>query len=202
MQATQTGYQLTLDEPATSEDPRIAHTRKVVLAAAIELLRAEGHEAVTPLRIAECTGIARTTVYRHWPERRDLIADAIEAHKPDWGFESSGDLRADLTRYVDRVVTRLTSGPLPPSFVTLIERAEHDEEFADLHCRMADHRSQPIVAVLEAAIARGDLPADLDVSAAVAAIDGPIFYRRLIRREPLTDAFVTSVVDGFLARFD
>lgn len=128
-----------------SEDPRIAHTRKVVLAAAIDLLKSEGHEAVTPLRIAEHTGIARTTIYRHWPERRDLIADAIEEHKPDWGFESSGDLSADLTVYLGKVVARLTSGPLPQFFVTLIERAEHDPDFADMHCRMAEHRSQPLV---------------------------------------------------------
>jgi hypothetical protein len=100
------------------------------------------------------------------------------------------------------VVARLTAGPLPPFFATLIERAEHDEEFADLHCRMAELRSRPVVAVLEAAVDRGDLPADLDVPAAVATIDGPVFYRRLISREPLTDEFLEGVIDGFLARFD
>lgn len=196
---------MTPDETTTAdpvEDPRVAHTRKVVLLAAIELLEREGHEAVTPLRIAECTGIARTTIYRHWPERRDLIADAIEAHQLDWSFETSGDLRGDLKRYLDRVVARLTAGPLPPFFVALIERAEHDEEFADIHCRMADRRSRPIVAILEAAIERGELPSDLDVPAAVATIDGPIFYRRLIRREPLSDSFVAGVIEGFLARFE
>ncbi len=196
---------MTLEESIsrhTTDDPRIAHTRKVVLAAAIELLKTEGHEAVTPLRIAERTGIARTTIYRHWPNRRDLISDAIEAHKPNWEFETSGDLGADLTSYLNQMVARLTSGPLPQFFVTLIERAEHDEEFADMHCRMAEHRSQPIVAVLESAIARGELPKDLDVPAAIAAINGPVFYRRLITREPLTDSFVATIVDGFLARFN
>lgn len=192
-----------LDEPTdrTYDDPRIAHTRRVVLAAAIELLKSEGHEAVTPLRIAEQTGVARTTIYRHWPDRRDLITDAIEEHKPDWNFESCGDLRADLTMYLNQVVTRLTSGPLPQFFVTLIERAEHDQDFADMHCRMAEHRSRPIVQVLEAAIERKELPADLDVPAAIAAINGPVFYRRLITREPLTESFVANIVDGFLARF-
>ena len=186
---------------ASTEDPRVAHTRKVVLAAAMELLTSEGHEAVTPLRIAESTGIARTTIYRHWPERRDLIADAIEAHRPDWQFESSGDLRTDLLCHLQRVASRLDAGPLPPFFATLIERAEHDEELAELHCRMADRRTRPVVAALEAGIERGDLPVGLDVSAAVAAIDGPVFYRRLISREPLTDGFVADVVDGFLARY-
>ena len=185
----------------TSDDPRVVQTRKVVLAAAMELLRSEGHEAVTPLRIAERTGIARTTIYRHWPERRDLIADAIESHRPDWQFESTGDVRTDLVRHLERVVARLNAGPLPPFFVTLIERAEHDQEFAELHCRLAAGRSQPVVLALEAAIDRGDLPTDLDASAAVALIDGPVFYRRLISREPLTDDFIATVVDGFLARF-
>lgn len=192
-------------EPAppstTGEDPRVVHTRKVVLGAAMDLLRSEGHEAVTPLRIAECTGIARTTIYRHWPERRDLIADAIESHRPDWQFESTGDIRTDLMHHLERVVARLNAGPLPPFFATLIERAEHDDEFAELHCRLADHRSRPVVAALEAAIERGQIPADLDISVAVATIDGPVFYRRLVSREPLDDTFIASVVDGFLAQF-
>jgi AcrR family transcriptional regulator len=189
-------------EAACSEDPRVTHTRTAVLSTVMDLLRSEGYEAVTPVRISDATGIARTTIYRHWPNRRDLIADAIAAHKLEWQIESSGDLRTDLRTYLQRVVTRLTAGPVPPFFATLIERAEHDEEFADLQCRMAELRSRPVVAVLEAAIERGDLPADLDVSAAVAAIDGPVFYRRLISREPLTEQFVESVIDGFLARFD
>lgn len=190
------------DDPRTSttEDPRVTQTRRVVLSTVMDLLRNEGHEAVTPVRISESTGIARTTIYRHWPNRRDLIADAIQAHKLDWQIESCGDLRADLRSYLDRVVARLAAGPLPPFFVTLIERAEHDEELADLHCRMAELRSRPIVTVLEAAVERGDLPADLDLSAAIATINGPVFYRRLISREPLTDEFVDGVIDGFLAR--
>jgi AcrR family transcriptional regulator len=191
---------MTEPKPIT-EDPRVTHTRKVVLTAAMDLLEREGHESVTPVRIAESTGIARTTIYRHWPERRDLIADAIEAHRPDWQIESTGDLRADLILHLERVVARLNAGPLPPFFATLIERAEHDEEFAELHCRLAGVRARPVVSALEAAIARGGLPEDLDVSAAVASIDGPVFYRRLVSREPLTDEFVTTVVDGFLARF-
>ena len=186
----------------TSDDPRVIHTRRVVLAAAMELLRSEGHEAVTPLRIAERTGIARTTIYRHWPERRDLIADAIQAHRPDWQFESTGEVRADLVRHLERVVARLNAGPLPPFFATLIERAEHDQELAELHCRMADHRSRPVVMALEAAIERGELPADFDTSGAVALIDGPVFYRRLISREPLDNDFIATIVDAFLARFD
>ena len=181
------------------EDPRVAHTRKVVLAAAMELLRSEGYEAVTHVRVSEATGVARTTVYRHWPDRRELIADAIEAHKPDWNIESSGDLRTDLQRYLRRVIDRLTAGPLPPMFVTLIERAEHDEDFEQLHCRLAGRRSRPLVELLDAAVARGELPSDLDRSAAVALIDGPVFFRRLVTREPLGEDFVDRVVDTFIA---
>jgi AcrR family transcriptional regulator len=182
-----------------SEDPRVAHTRRVVLGAAMDLLRSDGYEAVTPVRISEATGVARTTIYRHWPDRRELIADAIELHKPDWHIESSGDLRTDLTTYLQRVVARLAAGPLPPMFVTLIERAEHDEEFEQLHCRLAGRRSQPLVAVLDAAVERGELPADLDRSAAVALIDGPVLFRRLVTREPLDDDFIAGVVDSFIA---
>jgi len=48
-------------------DPRVVRTRRDVLAAAREVLLEEGWEGVTVSRVADRSGYARTTLYRHWP---------------------------------------------------------------------------------------------------------------------------------------
>jgi len=59
-------------------DPRAERTRSSTLDAAFQLLGDEGVQGATVERIAECAGVHKTTVYRHWPERVALLAEALE----------------------------------------------------------------------------------------------------------------------------
>ena len=63
--------------PDVDVDPRVVRTRRDVLAAAREVLLEEGWEGVTVSRVADRSGYARTTLYRHWPQRLDLLRDLI-----------------------------------------------------------------------------------------------------------------------------
>ena len=73
--------------PSAEIDPRVARTRRDVLAAARGVMLEEGGERGTLARGAERSGYARTTLYRHWPQRLDLLRDLIgggaaAAHHP------------------------------------------------------------------------------------------------------------------------
>jgi hypothetical protein len=59
-------------------------------------------------------------------------------------------------------------------------------------------RRRPLTDALARATGRGELPADLDVDAAAALLAGPLFYRALVAREPVTPGFVDTVVDAAL----
>lgn len=74
----------------------MARTRTDVARAALEVLTAEGSEAVTHARVAELAGYSKTTLYTHWPARIDLIAMAIESLGEMPHHPRTGDLRADL----------------------------------------------------------------------------------------------------------
>ena len=67
------------DRPAVAENPRTTRVRRIVLEAATELLIEEGHSAVTPHQVSKTTGIARSTIYRHWPDPDSLLIDAIDS---------------------------------------------------------------------------------------------------------------------------
>ena len=77
-------------------DARVLRTRADVSRAALEVLTAEGSEAVTHARVAEVAGYSKTTLYTHWPARIDLISMAIESLGDMPHHERTGNLRADL----------------------------------------------------------------------------------------------------------
>ena len=75
--------------PTPNVDPRVARTRATVLGAAIDLLAERGYSGFSVEGVVERTGIAKTTLYRHWPTRDDLLAAAI-ARLDGSGLDGSG----------------------------------------------------------------------------------------------------------------
>jgi hypothetical protein len=63
-------------------------------------------------------------------------------------------------------------------------------------------RCLPARTVLQLAQLRGELPTDLDVDLAVTLLVGPILYRKLLQRQPVTTGFVAGVVDALLRALD
>jgi hypothetical protein len=71
--------------------------------------------------------------------------------------------------------------------------------FAPLHAELTEAGCASLRGLLADAVARAQLPAALDVPAALAALEGPVFYRALVRREPLAAAALPGIVDAVLA---
>ena len=72
-----------------------------VLTAAREVLVDEGWEGVTVARVAERSGYARTTRYRRWPQRLDLLRDLIREEATVADSVPGGELRAALVVEVE-----------------------------------------------------------------------------------------------------
>jgi AcrR family transcriptional regulator len=64
------------------QDARITKTRRKVLDAGAVVLFTDGWSEVTHLRLAKETGVARGTIYRHWPTIDDLIVEIFESRDP------------------------------------------------------------------------------------------------------------------------
>lgn len=176
-------------------------SRDAVRDAVRSLVERSGFEAVSHQQVAEEAGLGRATVYRHWPTRTDLLLEAVAdaATPPDW--TSAGDLAADLTTGLERL-RRTLGSPLVPQLVALIGRAEWDPELRDTKLQLLRTGTAGLRRALEAGVERGELPAELDVEAAVARLAGPLLYRRILAHAPIDDAFVSSVVGGFMASID
>ncbi len=79
-------------------DPRIERTRRLVLEATLALLAESGYGAVTIEAVAARSGVAKSTIYRHWPGRVELIRDAFLELKPPHAPPAEGDVREQRDR--------------------------------------------------------------------------------------------------------
>lgn len=80
-------------------DPRVARTRSRVLGAAWELLDEVGFDGVTVELVSERSGVARSTMYRHWRTMPELLRDAFAAQA---GSRPGPRRRRDRRRRDDR----------------------------------------------------------------------------------------------------
>jgi AcrR family transcriptional regulator len=183
----------------SATDPRVALSRERVLAATLELLTETGLGGVTIDDISKRSGVAKTTIYRHWPDRSAIIIDAClrmtdgDEVPPDTG-SLEGDVRTVLTDLAGMLVTARWSSILP----SIVDAAERDPDIAEVHGRLQRWHAAPLRVVLERAAARGEIPPGADLSGIAAALLGPLYFRRWFSREPIDDSFVDLIIHGVI----
>lgn len=182
-------------------DPRVARTRVAVLIAAREVLVDEGWEGVTVARVAERSGYARTTLYRHWPQRLDLLRDLIREEAAVAHSVPCGDLRADLVSEVEAFRSAMTSAGLGRAMIAIGQHAREDPEVAELNSAVRVEGSRVLDEIIDHGVARGLLRSDAGAGSAVSMLVGPVLFRYLFEPEGLTATFVEGVVDRFMEAF-
>jgi AcrR family transcriptional regulator len=181
--------------------PRSERARQAILRAAADLLLDEGTGHVSMDAVAERAGVSKATIYRWWPSKERLALDAlVEWAGTGSSPRASGSLRTDLFALVRPWVREIRRRPFARVMAALLTEAQSDPAFAEDYRRhFVEQRRAPMRAAFERAIARGEVPADLDVEVALDLIYGPIYHRLLHGHAPLTERFATSVIDLALA---
>lgn len=175
---------------------RAERVRSAVMAATAEMLNEVGYEHVTFDEVAARAGVHKTTVYRRWPTKADLVGDAIRMHSagavpiPDTG-SLAGDLRL-LGRQVAANIHTEEGARRSRSIVAAA--ASSDELAIEVHSFWA-HRLELCAPIVERAIARGEIPAGVDVPVVIEAVVGPIWLRLLVTGETIDDEMVDAVAD-------
>jgi AcrR family transcriptional regulator len=195
---TRPSHDGTADEAAV--DPRVLVSRERVLTTTLDLLTETGLGELTIDDISRRSGVAKTTIYRHWANRSALVIDACsrmidgQQAPPDTG-SLEGDLRAILTFIAELLGAARWSSILP----SIVDAAEHDPEFADVHSRIQHGHAAPLGAALDRAALRGEIPSAADRNAIAAALLGPLFYRRWFSREQIDAEFVETIIRSAIA---
>ena len=181
-------------------DPRVDRTRQVVSEVVQSILMEDGWESVTHAHVSEVSGISRTTLYRHWPEKVDLLREALVNRSIARSFRPTGDLRADLIAELRAMVTDLVETRAGVLLAAIVDRSEWDPTLQRMKASLIADGVASLRALLQDGQARGELRAGpgLDIERGVAELVGPVTFRRFISGEPIRPAFVEGVVDDFL----
>jgi AcrR family transcriptional regulator len=168
-------------------DPRVRRSRAAVLEAACELLMEVGFGGVTMEGVSARSGVAKTTMYRQWPDSNHLLLDVFSLVSAETVTPTTDDLEHDLVECLRQLVSTLTNPESSGMVAALIEASERDEEFRRISRPSIDARRKPVVTRLRVAVRSGQLPPDTDVELVCGLLVGPLFYRRLLSRQSLTD---------------
>jgi TetR/AcrR family transcriptional regulator, regulator of autoinduction and epiphytic fitness len=169
-------------------DPRIERTRQAVRRATLEVLGQRGYAAFTVDAVSQAAQVAKSTIYRHWPTKLGLIADALEGlnEQPRPDLEPvPGTAREQVERLLDHLTSAFAGSLLSACMPALIEAAEHHREVAEFLHGYSARRRQTLVDVIQSGIDSGELPAHLDAELAALALSGPVIYCRTMTPTPL-----------------
>ncbi|HKY13421.1 MAG TPA: TetR/AcrR family transcriptional regulator [Microthrixaceae bacterium] len=187
---------MTATEPTSQCDPRIARSRAAVLDATLELLTTRGVGAVTIDGISRASGVARTTIYRHWSSANEILAEAAATTQEAEPDELTGPPRDVLGAVLRTLVAKLTGERLGCVLPFLVEAGNRDPELMSLQREVVRAKRARATAYLEQLRDEGVLNADADIAVTLDRLVGPIFYRHLVSREPIDDAYIDELVDA------
>jgi AcrR family transcriptional regulator len=143
-------------------------SRDVVLReAALALLAEVGYDRLTMDAVAARARAAKTTIYRRWPGKAELVVDALDSLKGVPEIPDTGSLQQDLQAVAESITTSESKFGAQVT-IGMVNALAHDaalrQVFGDkfLAPRMTGFRK-----VFEQAVARGEMPEghDLDVLA-------------------------------------
>jgi AcrR family transcriptional regulator len=175
-----------------------------VLNVAFESVLRIGFRAVTVESVSAETGIAKTSIYRRWPNKAAMVMDAFVFRiGPGIGFPP-GDHHIASIRKQMLALAKAFRGPAGTMIKALLAEAQFDVELAEAfrkHWLLP--RREIAIAAVQAAINSGELRPDVDVQITLDALYGGLYYRLLTGSGPLSNTYVerlfSHVIEGLAA---
>ncbi len=184
--------------PRARGRPRSAQAHQAILDATLALLAEKGYERLTVEDVATAAGVGKATIYRRWPAKVSLVIAAY-AHLPELAQPDTGNLSDDLTALLRSFARILETTPLPRVLPILAGECMHEPAMARLLVPINRRRRKPLLGVLERAVSRGELPADLDLGTAADLIVGPIMTRIYFTGEAVRAKDIRRFVEAALS---
>jgi len=176
--------------------PRSEHARLAILRSTLKLLGENGFSDLTIEAVAAHASVGKATVYRWWPNKAVLIADAFASsttrklHFPDTGF-----VRTDMSQQMRQLI-KVFRSPRGRIVSAILGGGQSDRELIGaFRERFLWPRRREAYATLRRGILRGELRPDQDLDLLLDSLYGPIYMRFLIRHDSLTPDFVDRLCE-------
>jgi AcrR family transcriptional regulator len=154
---------------------------RLILTAAKRLLREVGYARLTIDAVAKQAGVARTTVYRRYRDKADLVSAAIDTLREPANRPQTGDARKDLVRHLENARRNFDMSLAG----TLLMEEPHDPRLIELfRSRMVSPRRTVVRDVILDGIERGQIRKDVDIERTLDLFFGAIFFAVLSEGRP------------------
>jgi AcrR family transcriptional regulator len=180
--------------PGSRPGGRTAEVTARVNKAVLDLIIEGGAKSCSYARVAKRSGIDRSTLYRRYPDRWEMMIDAFMARAgadivPDLKGSFAADLKLVLTRLVE-----ILESPIGPALLSLAGemRAAHAGDYSRAYF---DRRIVQLDPMFDAAIERGELPAAIDREELFTFAAGAVYFRLFIAARPVDDAWLDALVE-------
>ena len=175
--------------------PRSEAARRRLIDAALEIVATDGVTAVTADAVARRSGVAKTTLYRHFGSTDGLVfaavADSVTAQAPP----DTGTLRGDLEVIHRRYLHAASSQQNRELFAWMVAKSIQSAENRELFRRVRVQPRGPTTVAVQRAIARGELDADIDVDMAMHVVQGPLISQRIVDNSDVSESDLGRMLD-------
>ena len=156
--------------------------------ATLEAFAEYGYAGVSIEGIAARAGVGKATIYRRYARKAQLVVEAIRDggvvadHLPD-----TGDLRADLVTMMQPLADHLRGDQAKLLTTFAMERMRHPELAEEFNRSVIGQKREHIRHLVEAAVERGELPADADVELIAESLPAFLWHHAVYNLEITAD---------------
>ncbi|MET9530367.1 MULTISPECIES: TetR/AcrR family transcriptional regulator [unclassified Streptomyces] len=184
-----------LSKPSRTGRPRSAEADTAILVATRAALVDLGWSKLTMGDVATRAGVAKTTLYRRWSHKNELVVDAVAVLFDELELPDRGSLAADIEGVVLQFAALLARPETKTALMAVVAESISDEALrARIRSAIVDRQKRLVTIGRERAQARGELPAGEDPETSARHTDlifdvvaGAVVHRALVSAEPVDE---------------
>jgi AcrR family transcriptional regulator len=172
--------------------PRSIRSHQAMLQATLELLAEVGFDAMSIDGISARAGIGKTTIYRRYATKAELVADAIESIRAEVVIPDTGNLQGDIDALIQNAA-QITLNPLGRQTVaTIVSSAASNAQFAQIYwTKYLQPRRKTFAIVVERAKGRNEISTDLDADLVFDTMSAIMLYALIF--QPTSESWTAYV---------
>ena len=175
--------------------PLSADARNKMLCAAQAIVRERGVDAFTVDAVAAASGVAKTTIYRHFDSSNELLLTALSETVGEVPDIDTGDARSDLIELMHQYVAMATQPGIHQLFIAVMQRAANDVDFGRLQQGLIAERKLPLRLAIQRGMATAVIDPTIDIDLIAALLEGPLIARVMHDRGEFRPGEIEQLVD-------
>ena len=176
--------------------PRSIEADRAIIEAIVDLLVDRGYREVTIEGVAARAGVAKTTIYRRWPSKADMVVEAITACKKDCLVQEVACPTDTVACMLVRMLSTLACSKIAKILTSLAVEMVHNEELAvAVREGLLKPNREVVMHLLQRGVDTGEFRPDANLGLVADVLVGPVFFRLLMSGDEVTPDLATETVD-------